>query len=184
MAKLLDCVFWVKVVKPIIFNGISRHAGLQGHVWLSEPGRPGGVGEGKPSPRFSFGAGWECVLVKLIVQASTRFEAKASAEFVILSILPCVILLCVCLVCKSVGCYLAYRRKGDDLGQTGNLSKNGCGGKTKIRCAEALASKRVNALTDLLSKPTPSNNQTSPKLNILREGLPSPTPPGGPGRVS
>ena len=47
----------------------------------------GGVGEGKPSPRFSFGGGWEGGFDQLISSRIYTPEAKASADFHFKSVL-------------------------------------------------------------------------------------------------
>ena len=44
-------------------------------------GAQGGVGEGKPSPRFSFGGGWEGGFDQLISSRPYTPEAKASADY-------------------------------------------------------------------------------------------------------
>ena len=52
----------------------------RGKFGVIQPGVQGGVGEGKPSPRFIFGGGWEGGFDQLISSRIYTPEAKASAD--------------------------------------------------------------------------------------------------------
>ena len=80
--KKHDDLVGVVLLEPLAgqFIYFSDSLVLPGEISGNPAEDQGGVGEGKPSPRFSFGGGWEGGFDQLISSRIYTPEAKASAD--------------------------------------------------------------------------------------------------------